>query len=396
MCCSRRLRFALLAGATLSLAGGVLAAESGWLDGGAQIGLAAVSTAMLAGLVRSLALLRAAPPEERAPGAATLNGALLYLMLGNAERAPHLRAAMRSVHKHYARAHNYTFVVLTDDAPALEAALRAFPARVKVARVDASEWALPDNARGAPETFYLGNFSAGFSLKYRQMSRYAAGPMFLHPALDEFDYVLKLDDDALATGAWAGDPLRCLASGGKFGYWMFLEDFPGVVVGLGDALRAFLARERLALRHPEWVFRRDGSYRGSYFYGAAFAFRVRAMRDGSLHRLWRDLDATAGWFFHRWDEQKVLLFHAALTMASEEVCFMSELRVSHGRKWVTDAAKVRRMAPDEGVRIWAGEPASGGAKWAAEEAVRGGMSERGAHRPRRRRRRRRRRLSEAR
>ena len=59
-----------------------------------------------------------------------------------------------------------------------------------------------------------------WSPTYLRISRYTAGPLFQHPALDSCRYFLKIDTDFFFTQPLKEDPLRYMKNSGlRLGYW---------------------------------------------------------------------------------------------------------------------------------------------------------------------------------
>ncbi len=260
------------------------------------------------------------------------NCAFVFLLLGNISSGTvkDMKHTLQALEIYFPRFYSVVIFV-TCDPNNLNFFQTFTRSRVYTVKVSESDWAAP--VGDYPATFRLGsNYEShtGFSVSYRQMSRWAAGFLYSHPFLRRFDYVIKMDHDTVPSSAWLKDPFEEMARSGKdFGYWIAYTDIDDVTENLWDAFTEFLQKEHLQLKIPSLLLDQDGRYRNTNFYGCFVGIRVSTFSSERYLKIFRFLDAKNGFLKYRWDEQKVLAFFAALYLSSEQIEFFDYIRITH-------------------------------------------------------------------
>lgn len=270
-----------------------------------------------------------------------VSAAFVYLMYQVPQTAvTELLRSLTQLHAHFNCRHHYPIVLFVDHVLEWEWLQVETSARVHLVGINASDWAIPAEtvkAGGYPELFRLRSSPnhQGFTLSYRQMSRYAAGYLLNHPYLEQFDYVLKVDGDTHTTGEWRDDPFVAAAEKGKrFGFWISYADTSDVTDQLFETFTRYLLDHRLTMRQPSLIIDENGNYRRTTFYGCFLLAETALFRRPEYLHLFQYFDQRHGWFLHRWDEQKIYAFYVALYLDASEVEFMDYVSIEH-QEWAT-------------------------------------------------------------
>ena len=243
--------------------------------------------------------------------------------------------SMASVERYFSGQAMYPFVILTDDVEAVRIVQAWTTHRVIFQRVE-FRYRAGFNASLAPDVFKIPEWPShpGWNMNYRHMSRYAAWDLFQEPVFDHFDYVVKLDTDAIFTDAFDGgrDPVDELHQRRmRFAFWFQYQDVSYVTRGLEAAIHEFLAVEKILPLTPRVIFAADekSSYMNTNFYGCFWIAQLSFFRSGDYKRLFNHFDAKDGFYLYRWDEQKLYAIAAALFMRQSDILFMDNAHLRH-------------------------------------------------------------------
>jgi hypothetical protein len=244
-----------------------------------------------------------------------------------------LKKSMASVEQHFSARAGYPFVILTDDVEAVRHVTEWTSLPVLFQHVTFSFRRGFDDVR-APAVWRIPEWTThpGWNMAYRQMSRYAAWPLFQESVFDNFDYIVKMDADAFFTGPPDGerDPVAEMRTNGQqFAFWIMMQDVPMVTVGLGEAIADLLREEKALLRTPSIIKDATGEYRRTNIYGCFWIARLEFFRSPAYERLFHFFDSRDGWFFHRWDEQKLYALAASMYWLPADLLHMDFVHVQH-------------------------------------------------------------------
>jgi len=273
---------------------------------------------------------------------APFTAAFVYLMYQiSRETVAELRKSLAQLHTHFNVHHHYPVVLFVDDARHWYWFQAETSARVHIVEISAQDWAIPSGSNGqpvpVPDVFKLRSSPRhqGFSLAYRQMSRYAAGYLLNHAYLERFTYVLKVYPDTHTTGSWSMDPFASMhARRTRFAFWVSYADTSDVTDNLYETFQSYLQVTGLSMKQPDLIVDSQGQYKRTTFYGCFLAAETEFFRRPEYHRLFAYFDQRFGWFLHRWDEQKIYAFYVALYLDATEVEFMNYVNVEH-QGWAT-------------------------------------------------------------
>mmetsp|Transcript_174933 Transcript_174933/g.560956 ORF Transcript_174933/g.560956 Transcript_174933/m.560956 type:complete len:630 (+) Transcript_174933:113-2002(+) len=344
------------ASAAAAAPGGLSEAEVGLLARAQEEATARWPLELLTSPWPALPLLAAA--ERRAGGVALggllpvpLRGVVAYVNFRPAgmARARDIEASIASVERHWlglpaAAAASpsgtpWPLLIFADaaSAPLQGAALRErFPALdVRVAIIDDRDLAFP-----------ISHDHPFCSAGYRRAARFMAGPLYVHPALDEFTHLLLLDTEFEFTQPVPWDPLRHLyEQGGQLGYWQtHYEQSWSRTVFLTEISREFMRVHGLEPQIPElvsyWWDESDvpGGTLPVNIYGCLVAASLSFLRSELFQGYFRALDAFAGWDEQCWSPQSVLAIAAAFFLGDNELVEL----------WVYGRHQKATKTPDDG------------------------------------------------
>jgi hypothetical protein len=255
------------------------------------------------------------------------SGAFVYLIMSHASGLSNFHKSQALLKQYGPK--GYPTVLLVDNKT-YWSQVAAGPGTL-VVEVNQTEWraAPPD----APDMWRVPSWGhhPGFSLDYRSMSRYAAGFLLGHPSLAAFDYVIKIDTDTFPTARWERDPLEeMMSKKRRVGFWISYSDIDDVVLGLWDHFVLYVRERKLRLSQPGLLMDPvTGAYRNTNLYGCFIGARTADFRSPEYLDLFRHFDKAQGFFYHRWDEQKILAFYTALFLHPDEVEFFDYIHIEH-------------------------------------------------------------------
>lgn len=294
--------------------------------------------------------------------------------------------ALQALEQHYFKplATRHPIIVFTDEATAgrLEEELGSYtsaslvPAVIPMAEL---ERAMPSyscidgidcQAGAAPQSqAHRGvvNKTQFWSSDYLRISRYTAGPLFRHRALDRCGAFLKIDTDFYLTGPLQRDPLREIRlEGARLAYWQIhvqgqrQEGFMNAAVsflrerGLGIRNKAFYARggfeekaERLGIPLSEVP---EALEAATVVYGCLFGGDVRFFREPMYQDFFRYMDQQRGFETAGWSNQFFLGMAAAAFVSPSQIRRLyisgrhqeSNIGIANGNvtEYLTGASKV--------------------------------------------------------
>jgi len=180
------------------------------------------------------------------------------------------------------------------------------------------------------------NATQFWSADYLRISRYTAGPLFLHPALDQCRHFLKIDTDFYFTAPLERDPIEMLRQeGARLAYWQihvqgqrqagymhaavsFLEQR-----GLEIRNRAFYARGRFEEKAEKLGIPVDevpeALEAATVVYGCLFGGDVHFFREPLYRDFFRYMDAYQGFESRGWSNQFFLGTAAAAFLFPSQV-----------------------------------------------------------------------------
>lgn len=260
--------------------------------------------------------------------------AFVYLMVYPSDTAvADLQRSIASLHEHFNHKHHYPIILFVDNYEKWVHLQFIFSVRIHIIEINPKDWEVQPSNLEYPTTFFISKSAPehkGFSMQYRQMSRFASGYLLTHPALARFDYVIKLDSDTFAYAQWQTDPfMQMYQTNSTIGYWVGYSDIDDVTMNLWNTFASFMKSQKIQMKQPELVLDSLGKYRNTNFYGCFLGFKTSEFNSNQYKQFFNYFDATGGFFMHRWDEQKIFAFYAALYLESNQVEFFQGISIEH-------------------------------------------------------------------
>ncbi|CAE7254027.1 unnamed protein product [Symbiodinium pilosum] len=181
-----------------------------------------------------------------------------------------------------------------------------------------------------------------WSPTYLRISRYTAGPLFLHPALDSCTHFLKIDTDFFFTEPLQWDPIRYMKNSGlRLGYWQIHVQGQRQE-GYIEAAMSFLKEQQLPIRNMRFHARGQfeekarklqiplesvpvADQASTVLYGCLFGGDTRFFREPLYQSFFEYMDKQQGFETYGWSNQFFLGTAAAAFLAP---CEVSRLYVS--------------------------------------------------------------------
>ncbi len=246
--------------------------------------------------------------------------AFVYMMIGSTESAiVNFQQSIISLQVNFNERNHYPVVLFVDDASKWQYLQFVMSSRLHLVEID-------------PLTWMVGKEYDKLSLskstpKDMQLSRYAAGFMLSHSALERFEYVVRLDSDVRITGEWLKDPLKQMhLKNAKLGYWVSYSDKEKHnTTETWDAFVAFVRTNNLIPKQPELLMDSSGNYLNTKIHNCFVGFRVDEFRNHRYRLLFNHFDALP-WFV---SEQTLYAFYIALYFLPSEVEFFEYISIEH-------------------------------------------------------------------
>jgi len=166
-----------------------------------------------------------------------------------------------------------------------------------------------------------------FSVGYRAMIRWRSGPLFLEPALAQFDYAMTLDTDSYFPGDVDLDPFEFIHTQGLIGAFPHLgRESASVVVNF---LHYFLLYCRIRGLHPRRTRMLASLVEKNFkWYQQALMLDIEVLRldwfrGGDYQDFFRFMDSTGGFWLHRWGNNPFRTFAVGLLLNDSDVRFLS-------------------------------------------------------------------------
>jgi len=263
--------------------------------------------------------------------------AIVYLARSTEKDLALLRRSLRLLERNFTRHHDYPVLVFNEDfCPALQRELQGITrSRLSFPLV---EFALPDFVdRAKVPEFVFGRFGVG----YRHMCRFFSGMLFLHPAMQDFDWYMRMDTDSFVRGRVANDPFaRMETAGTDYGYITMLHERPEVVVGLWAAVREYATRHELDVPALRAMTTAAGDWNLLYYYNNFEICRLSFVRSAAYQDFFNYLDRTEGIYRHRWGDAPIRTMAVALLLPPEKVLRIEDIPYSHAGYYTDESHRL--------------------------------------------------------
>lgn len=231
------------------------------------------------------------------------------------------RAALSRLHDYFIKPKNvsYPIVVFTDQETVDDGEFDQLQ-QITTARIVPA--VIPDQHMYREMDKYVCPISnASWPPNYIRMSRYTAGPMFEHPALDECSHFFKIDTDFFLDQTVTVDPLyEMWRHHRKLGWWQVHIQTRRQEHYM-DFMDEFMQMHQTPVRNAKFYSKLNletlklGGYDGNaafLIYGCLFGGEVEFFRSGSYRTFFDYIDSLRGFEKWGWSNQFLLATAAAL------------------------------------------------------------------------------------
>jgi hypothetical protein len=169
----------------------------------------------------------------------------------------------------------------------------------------------------------------GFSMGYRHMCNFFAGEFYLHPALDEYDYYMRLDSDSYLLKPIeynVFDKMKSIdAIYGYIGAAIQIDN-PKVVCGLWDCVKDFSNKS-------DYVSDKniiDHIPNGKMFYNNFEIGNIKWFREKPYQSLYEHIKDSGGIYTNRWGDAPIRFFGIALLADKKRTLNITDIAYQHG------------------------------------------------------------------
>lgn len=253
-------------------------------------------------------------------------GVIVYLSRSTAGDLANLKRSLRLLDRHFNRRFGYPVLVFHEDFTAeTMARIRGWTrAPLEFPQVSFALPAHIDAAQVPPR--FLGIFGIG----YRHMCRFFAGPIFQHPALQDYDWYWRLDTDSFLLQRVGYDVFAAMAAADcDYGYLAVQKEFPEVVVGLWDATLDYVHRRGLPRERLAPLCDAAGNWNLDFYYNNFEIVRLSFGRSAAYQDFFAHLDRAGGIYCQRWGDAPIRTLAVALLVPPARRRSFADLGYAH-------------------------------------------------------------------
>ncbi len=173
-------------------------------------------------------------------------------------------------------------------------------------------------------------------LGYKQMCRFYAYELLVHPALDSFDYYWRFDDDSFLYAPIDYDPFAYMQQNQLiYGYRSVEFENPREIVGMQElwsATKTFAKAHKLSRRYLKKLCTNwKGRYKGFNYYNNFEINNITFWRSHPLYKVFFDyLDQDQmGFYKYRWGDSNFRAMITGLFLRPEQVHHFKEIAYRH-------------------------------------------------------------------
>eukprot|EP00929_Paragymnodinium_shiwhaense_P086827 TRINITY_DN47242_c0_g1_i1.p1 TRINITY_DN47242_c0_g1~~TRINITY_DN47242_c0_g1_i1.p1 ORF type:complete len:1081 (-),score=242.82 TRINITY_DN47242_c0_g1_i1:561-3803(-) len=167
------------------------------------------------------------------------------------------------------------------------------------------------------------SMASEFSLGYRAMIRWRSGPVFLEPALADFDFAMTLDTDSYFPQNFASDPFEVIAAEGLTAAFPHLgRESASVVVNFMHYFLLYCRLKNLHARRTEMLaalIERNFKWYQQCLMLDMEVVRLDFFRGQQYQDFFKYMDSTGGFWLHRWGNNPVRTFGVGLLLDDKDV-----------------------------------------------------------------------------
>jgi len=264
-----------------------------------------------------------------------LKAAIVTFARGDRGTMQKLRLTMRNIEDSFNHNHGYPYIIFTDEDLSnefKELVSSTTKGDVVFEKVGKDYYGYPkgiDKKKAAEARIKLKDVMFGDSEDYRFNSRFMAGTIFRHPALQDLDYYWRIEAGTEYVCPIAFDPFQYMKDHKKtVSFSMALYEYHETLPSIWSTAKEF------ASEHPDWVvpdeegsgslwkFVKDnnnGDYNRCHFWSNFQIADLSFFRGKQYQAFFNYLDKSGGFFYERWGDPVVHTLAMVLFLKKQDI-----------------------------------------------------------------------------
>ncbi|KAG2173774.1 hypothetical protein INT43_005194 [Umbelopsis isabellina] len=271
-----------------------------------------------------------------------LKAAVVTFVRGDRGTMTKLRQTMRNIEDSFNNKHGYPYIIFTDENLSTEfkeLVSSSTKGDVIFEKVGKDYYGYPkgiDMKKAAEARENMKNVMFGDSEDYRFNSRFLAGTIFRHPALQDIDYYWRIEAGTEYVCPIGFDPFDyMLDHNKKMSFSLALYEYHETLPSLWGTVKDF-AKEHPNLVTPDepgslWKFVKDpnsGDYNRCHFWSNFQIADLSFYRSEEYQAFFNHLDKSGGFFYERWGDPVIHTMAAVLFLKKEDVHYWDNIGYS--------------------------------------------------------------------
>lgn len=171
--------------------------------------------------------------------------------------------------------------------------------------------------------------------RYAMMCQFFSGELFVHPAVAKYDFLIRLDDDAIATAPLLADVIELMdAEGAYIGAPELGWDWPPVLAEVDEFLHDHFREEvrKSAIENPLFYYKKSDEvigYTRLLFNTAIVVFDARFYRTLPVRHFYQTMKESGLQLKYRWGDHAMTSLMAALFGNHSSTRYLPEINCIH-------------------------------------------------------------------
>lgn len=277
------------------------------------------------------------------------NGVIVYLTCEKDKFV--LLHSLRFLYKNYLSKFDYPVVIYHDDLTSVTKSnilvyLHQQLGRIPKITFEKLQFQLPNGVSVDPLR-YDPPISDKYRMGYRHMCRFFAGEIFNHPAIQKYDWYMRLDSDSFLLSDIRYDIFeRMAANNQKYGYMAeYDNDSPETTKGFFDTTMRYFKDNGVDTKNLATKLV-DGVWDMSVFYTNFVLADLNFLRGEQYTNYYKHLDSTGNFYYNRWGDHDTQWFAVNTFLASDEIYCVKDIAYQHG-SWVKNKEHMSEASKNE-------------------------------------------------
>jgi len=279
--------------------------------------------------------------------------AAFVMLLRPDNRSVNLAArALGSLETAFNHRHHYPLVIFheedSDEVKWIGPYLQEFAPFSGIIRFEQVNFRLPVFLDESKVPEIINAYGRNFSVGYRHMCRFYAGQIFKMDSLKKYDYIWRIDDDAMYICDIPYDPFRVLQENGKkYGYAIeWHEADKEISKDLWEATVQYANYHGVELSHFNGYRNVLGSYHRCHFWNNFEILNMRFFRSDYLS-YFSFIDQIGGIYYHRWGDALIRTLGVLMFADPDEVYQFTDIGYMHANSCINPCG----WQPDKGLNV---------------------------------------------